>query len=56
VVHAMLIGRDEASVNPATLQEIAATTGGTFHRVTDPASFDRNLRDVRDAVRRMSTH
>jgi len=34
------------------LQDIAATTGGTFHRGTTPAALDRALVEIRAAVTR----
>src|SRR5690606_35087980 len=52
-VYTLLVGREESdlfggmSVNPATLRNIAATTGGEFFRASDYASFDRGFQTVR---------
>jgi len=52
-VYTLLVGREESdffgamSVNPATLRNIASTTGGEFFRASDYASFDRGFQTVR---------
>ena len=54
-VYTLLVGREETdllgfggmSVNPATLRNIATTTGGEFFRASDYASFDRGFQTVR---------
>jgi Ca-activated chloride channel family protein len=54
-VYTLLVGREETdllgfggmSVNPATLRNIASTTGGEFFRASDYASFDRGFQTVR---------
>jgi Ca-activated chloride channel homolog len=60
-VYTVLVGREESdlfggmSVNPATLRNIATTTGGEFFRATDYESFDRGFQEVRkklDKVKR----
>ncbi len=60
-VHTILVGREESdlfggmSVNPATLRNIAQTTGGEFFKATDYESFDRGFQTVRtklDTVKR----
>ena len=60
-VHTVLVGREESdvfggmSVNPETLKNVAAVTGGEFFRATDYASFDRGFQSVRrklDTVKR----
>jgi Ca-activated chloride channel family protein len=52
VVHTVLVGTQPASVNPKTLEDIAATTDGNFYRVTDAESFGRVLDGVRATIRR----
>jgi Ca-activated chloride channel homolog len=63
-VYTLLVGREEAglfggmSVNPATLRNIASTTGGEFFRASDYASFDRGFQTVRnklDSTKRTKT-
>jgi Ca-activated chloride channel homolog len=63
-VYTVLVGREESdlfggmSVNPATLRNIATTTGGEFFRATDYESFDRGFQEVRkklDTVKRTRT-
>jgi Ca-activated chloride channel family protein len=55
-VYTLLVGREESdlfggmSVNPATLRNIAATTGGEFFRASDYASFDRGFQTVRNKL------
>lgn len=60
-VYTVLVGREESdlfggmSVNPATLRNIARTTGGEFFRATDAESFERGFATVRkelDTVKR----
>ena len=52
-VYTLLVGREESdlmggmSVNPATLRNIAAVTGGEFFRASDYAAFDRGFQTVR---------
>jgi Ca-activated chloride channel homolog len=52
-VYTLLVGREESdlfggmSVNPATLRNIAALTGGEFFRASDYAAFDRGFQTVR---------
>lgn len=52
-VYTLLVGREESdlfggmSVNPATLRNIAAVTGGDFFRASDYAAFDRGFQTVR---------
>lgn len=52
-VYTLLVGKEESdlfggmSVNPATLRNIAAVTGGEFFRASDYASFDRGFQTVR---------
>ena len=52
-VYTLLVGQEDSdifggmSVNPATLRDIAATTGGEFFRATDYATFDRGFQTVR---------
>jgi Ca-activated chloride channel family protein len=62
VVHTILVGNQQpyfgASADPKSLTSIAATTGGTFYRATDQASFDHALHDIReklDATARATT-
>ena len=63
-VYTVLVGREESdlfggmSVNPTTLRNIAANTGGEFFRATDYESFDRGFQTVRsklDTVKRTRT-
>jgi len=55
-VYTLLVGREESdlfggmSVNPATLRNIATTTGGEFFRASDYASFDRGFQTVRNKL------
>jgi Ca-activated chloride channel family protein len=55
-VYTLLVGREESdlfggmSVNPATLRNIASTTGGEFFRASDYASFDRGFQTVRNKL------
>jgi Ca-activated chloride channel family protein len=52
-VYTLLVGSESSdlfggmSVNPATLRNIAATTGGEFFRAADYESFDRGFQTVR---------
>ncbi|MEP6864612.1 MAG: VWA domain-containing protein [Deltaproteobacteria bacterium] len=52
-VYTLLVGSENSdlfggmSVNPATLRNIAATTGGEFFRAADYESFDRGFQTVR---------
>ncbi len=52
-VYTLLVGKEESdlfggmSVNPATLRNIAAVTGGEFFRASDYAAFDRGFQTVR---------
>ena len=52
-VYTLLVGSETSdlfggmSVNPATLRNIAATTGGEFFRAADYESFDRGFQTVR---------
>jgi Ca-activated chloride channel family protein len=52
-VYTLLVGREDSdpfgpmSVNPATLRDIAAVTGGEFFRASDYDSFDRGFQTVR---------
>jgi len=52
-VYTLLVGSESSdlfggmSVNPATLRNIAATTGGEFFRASDYESFDRGFQTVR---------
>lgn len=51
-VHTILVGTAETTVflvapDPATFQQIASTTGGSFHRATDVASLAASLREIR---------
>jgi len=63
-VYTVLVGREESdlfggmSVNPTTLRNIAANTGGEFFRANDYESFDRGFQTVRsklDTVKRTRT-
>jgi Ca-activated chloride channel family protein len=55
-VYTLLVGKEESdlfggmSVNPATLRNIASTTGGEFFRATDYDSFDRGFQTVRNQL------
>lgn len=55
-VYTLLVGREESdlfggmSVNPATLRNIAAVTGGEFFRASDYAAFDRGFQTVRNKL------
>lgn len=55
-VYTVLVGREESdllggmSVNPATLRNIAALTGGEFFRATDYESFDKGFQTVRSKL------
>ncbi len=52
-VYTLLVGKEDSdlfggmSVNPATLRNIAAVTGGDFFRASDYAAFDRGFQTVR---------
>jgi len=52
-VYTLLVGKEQSdlfggmSVNPATLRNIAAVTGGDFFRASDYAAFDRGFQTVR---------
>jgi Ca-activated chloride channel family protein len=63
-VYTLLVGREESdlfggmSVNPATLRNIAAVTGGDFFRAVDYESFDHGFQTVRnklDKTKRVTT-
>ncbi len=55
-VYTLLVGREESdlfggmSVNPATLRNLAAVTGGEFFRASDYAAFDRGFQTVRNKL------
>ncbi len=56
-VHTVLVGSDQSDMfgmatDPKLLQDLAATTGGTFHRGTTPAALDRALVEIRETVTR----
>jgi Ca-activated chloride channel homolog len=63
-VYTLLVGREESdlfggmSVNPATLRNIAAVTGGEFFRAVDYETFDQGFQTVRnnlDKTKRVTT-
>ena len=45
-----MLGFGGMSVNPATLRNIASTTGGDFFRASDYQSFDRGFQTVRNKL------
>lgn len=51
-IQTVLVGREGGEAwaipaDPKTLQEIATATGGTLHRASDPAAFDRAMQELR---------
>ena len=55
VVHTVLIANDRPdgtpTTNPALMEHIAITTGGSFYRATDATTLDRALDDIQAKLR-----